>query len=87
MNTVAVEIRRRESRAVRMCVGVLLLFFFPSFSPSCLAFLHSVPRLALASHDHGFAGPGCARLFLSLKGRRRHGQSETPESGCGRDEG
>lgn len=80
VNTVAVEMRRGAAACVCVCVRTPLLL--PSL-PSSLTFFHSLPSLALASHDHRFAVPLCAPLFLSLKGRRRGGQSQMAEHGCG----
>lgn len=79
VNTVAVEMRRWA--AVYLCVCMYSSSSLPSFS---FGFFSLLAFVFLASHDHQFAGPLCAPLFLSLERRRRgEGQSQMAECGCG----
>ena len=84
VNAVALEMRRWAALCVCVCVCVRTCvctysssFSSSSFSSSSLPFLllvlsfTSLPSLISVSHDHQFASPLCAVLFLSLKGRRR----------------
>lgn len=69
------------SSSVFVCVCMYSSSSLPSFS---FGFFSLLAFVFLASHDHQFAGPLCAPLFLSLERRRRgEGQSQMAECGCG----